>query len=942
MDTLELIFAVLGAGACIAAGILAITLLPRRRASRRALESQIAELKLLSNAVSSIASSALDEEALCQLVYKSASELVDVGNFQLGLFEGNDYVIRVRLAEGVLQPVERFNLEEGRGIVGWMRDTGKSLLVRDFQAEISQLPVQPRYISSHPPRSAVFVPMVSGDLVIGAMALQSDTPAAYTESHLRILSIISNQAAAAIQNARALTKERLRAQQMELVNEVAMQTAAILDPDTLLPRLTSAIRNTFGYYFVALCLTDAETGKIVIRSATDPRMSGVQLEIGEGLIGACVMEQRIITSDDAIHDARYIPINFLFETRSEIVVPLRLNNAVIGALDLQSDKIAAFSNIDQRYLEVLAQQVAVAVEDARLYQAEREQTWMSTALLQVAEVAGKADTLDDALASVARLAPLLTGVDCCAVLIYDAAFETFEITALYGTLSNNEQLSEGDVLLAADVPALEEMLDQHKPVMGKDSGRLSVPMLALPLVAQDQLFGALLVGQHDGAPFTRRRIDLLTGLANQAALVIDVVNANLAQQEESWVTTALLQVARAVTESSDLDAILQTVIRLTPLLVGIDVCAVFIRERSDTTLRASQAYGLGPAVQVRFSRDEFPIAAWREWFLEFERNQGMPILNPVPEAVSQRLGLTVGAALPLIANTELVGAMVIGVNHQSKMPEGRNLSILVGIAQQTALAVDNARLSREAMARQRLDQELTLARDIQTSFLPKESPRVAGWGLAAAWQAARQVGGDFYDFIALRDGRYGLVIADVADKGVPAALFMALTRTLMRAVAFTGRAPADALSRVNELILADSHSDLFVTMFYTVWNPATGELVYANAGHNPPILVRADGSLSELQTHGIALGVIDHIAPEGSVVQLLPGDVLLLYTDGITDALRQDDQEFGLQRLKAVVMASHELPADQMVSGIMDAVRNFAGNEPPFDDQTIVVVKREP
>jgi sigma-B regulation protein RsbU (phosphoserine phosphatase) len=275
------------------------------------------------------------------------------------------------------------------------------------------------------------------------------------------------------------------------------------------------------------------------------------------------------------------------------------------------------------------------------------------------------------------------------------------------------------------------------------------------------------------------------------------------------------------------------------------------------------------------------------------------------------------------------------------MPEGRNLSILVGIAQQTALAVDNARLSRESMARQRLDQELTLAREIQTSFLPKESPKVPGWGLAAAWQAARQVGGDFYDFIALRDGRYGVVIADVADKGVPAALFMALTRTLMRAVAFTGRAPADALSRVNEMILADSRSDLFVTMFYTVWNPSTGELVYANAGHNPPMLIRADGTLSELLTHGIAVGVVEHIAPEGSVVQLLPGDVLILYTDGITDALRQDDQEFGLQRLKAVVMAAHEKQADQIVNAIMDAVRDFAGNEPPFDDQTIVVVKRE-
>ena len=298
MEILELILAILGVIACLGAIVVVIVLLPRRRASRRALESRVAELQLLSNAVNRIASSALDEDALCKLVYSCAAELVDVSNFQLGLFDGSDYVIRVRLSEGVLQPVARYNLDEGRGIVGWMRETGKSLLVRDFQTEMSSLPAKPRYISSHPPRSAVFVPMVTGDQVIGAMALQSDTPAAYTESHLRILSIVSNQAAAAIQNARALERERARAQQLELVNEVAQQTAAILDPETLLPRLTEAIRGTFGYYFVGLCLIDDETSKIVMRAATHPKMVGLKLDFGEGLIGMGVMEQRLIASDD--------------------------------------------------------------------------------------------------------------------------------------------------------------------------------------------------------------------------------------------------------------------------------------------------------------------------------------------------------------------------------------------------------------------------------------------------------------------------------------------------------------------------------------------------------------------------------------------------------------------------------------------------------------------
>ncbi|MGQ9816252.1 MAG: PP2C family protein-serine/threonine phosphatase, partial [Candidatus Roseilinea sp.] len=276
-----------------------------------------------------------------------------------------------------------------------------------------------------------------------------------------------------------------------------------------------------------------------------------------------------------------------------------------------------------------------------------------------------------------------------------------------------------------------------------------------------------------------------------------------------------------------------------------------------------------------------------------------------------------------------------------RLPAGRALNILTGIAQQTALAIDNARLYRESLERQRLEQELALAREIQTSFLPREAPSVPGWGLAADWQAARQVGGDFYDFVPLQDGRYGLVIADVADKGVPAALFMALSRTLMRAVAFTGRTPSEALRRVNQFILSDARSDLFVTVFYAVWDPVTGEVTYANAGHNPPLLVRADGQLELLSGRGIALGVVEDIRIEERSILMAPGNVLLLYTDGVTDALNEQDDAFGLDRLGQTLKAVRHLPAQDIVKAIMSAVEQFACCEGAFDDQTILLLKRE-
>ncbi len=920
----------------------------RRRASRRALEQRVAELQALSNAVNRIASASLDEDALCRLVYDCAAQLVDVNSFQLGLFEDDDYVIKVRYDRGVLRAPSRFHLGEAKGIVGWMRDTGQSLLVRDFQTEMEHLPAKPRYMSERPPRSAVFVPMVTSEAIIGAVSIQSDMPGAYTESHLRTLSIIANQAASAIQNARALSREKARARQLELVAEVARQTATILNTEELLPRLTQTIRDTFGYYFVGLVLVDEEKGDLVFRSATHPSMIGARLDIGQGLVGTSAQERRMIAVADVSTDPRYICMNALPETRSEIAAPLLIENRVIGVLDLQSNRPADFTEDDRRYIEVLASQVAVAVEDARLYEAEREQSWMSTALLQVAEVARSAESLEDALTAVTRLAPMLTGVDCCALLTYEPATDCFEISALHGALSHNEHLVIGDVLLPGDVPALEEMLATRHPVMGAERGRLAVPVLALPLIAQDQLLGAMLVGQKDGGVIPRQRRELLAGLANQAALVIDAVRANLAQQEESWVTAALLQVAQAVSEQADLNDIAASVVRLTPLLVSVDACAIFVRDGNDINLRPARAYGLSPQARERFNHDAFPMDAWREWFQRIDaRLEGRPngaagqVLHPAPEIIAEGLELGVCAALPLIAKGDPVGAMVIGVDAPERLPAGRALNILTGIAQQTALAIDNARLYRESLERQRLEQELSLARQIQTSFLPREAPAVPGWGLAADWQAARQVGGDFYDFVPLPDGRYGLVIADVADKGVPAALFMALSRTLMRAVAFTGRTPSEALRRVNQLILSDARSDLFVTVFYAVWNPVNGEVSYANAGHNPPILTRADGTTEMLSGRGIALGVIENISLEARSIVMAPGDTLLLYTDGVTDALNDQDDAFGVHRLCSALAAARHLPARDIVKAIMSAVEQFSCCEGAFDDETIMVLKRE-
>jgi serine phosphatase RsbU (regulator of sigma subunit) len=187
------------------------------------------------------------------------------------------------------------------------------------------------------------------------------------------------------------------------------------------------------------------------------------------------------------------------------------------------------------------------------------------------------------------------------------------------------------------------------------------------------------------------------------------------------------------------------------------------------------------------------------------------------------------------------------------------------------------------------------------------------------------------------------VIADVSDKGVPAAMFMALSRSLVRAAALDGSTPSAALTRANRWITRDSESAMFVTLFYGVLQPDSGQLRYACAGHNPPLLFRAAGGAPiELTTPGIALGVLEEATLGEGEVAFEAGDTLVCYTDGVTEAVNAADEPFGVARLVEVVVAQQDRSADEVLAGITDALTRFTEGRPPFDDLTMVVIKRAP
>ncbi|OPX69370.1 MAG: sensory histidine kinase AtoS [Methanoregulaceae archaeon PtaB.Bin009] len=245
----------------------------------------------------------------------------------------------------------------------------------------------------------------------------------------------------------------------------------------------------------------------------------------------------------------------------------------------------------------------------------------------------------------------------------------------------------------------------------------------------------------------------------------------------------------------------------------------------------------------------------------------------------------------------------------------------------------------------RSNAELQIAADIQRSFMPEVIPQIRGFDIAARTVMAKEVGGDFFDvipfeIIALSKGTLGLLVADVSGKGVPAALFMALSRIVVRVNALWHRDPAKAIFDANNIITEDSKSGMFVTLFFGALSESDRTLKYVNAGHNPPVVVRSrDGTLEELLPTGMAIGADAHQEYASRTIPIGTGDVVVIYTDGVTDAMNAQEKFFGEDRLYTIIRENARLPAQEILDRILSEVREFSKDMPQFDDITVLVVK---
>jgi sigma-B regulation protein RsbU (phosphoserine phosphatase) len=881
-------------------------------------------------------------------------------------------------------------------------------------------------------QSELLIPFLHGDRLQGILELCGDQANIFTPAIINQYQLVATTISVAMRNARLFRSEFLGRHIRERLHEVIGKLSVELSFDDVLAHLLEEIQKFIEYEASAIWLVDntadnseddlhinsyhlaAQNINIII-SADDEqdRPDETKYLYGESVVNndtanqlftvhswtAEVIEAKEIMIRES--GAAYEPLGALLgfnQDYSAIGIPLITRSQVIGCAVLIHHLAEQYDADAISQASIIGDYASIAIENARLYSAAHDQAWMSTVLLQVAEATQSITNIDELLDTTVAILPSLIGVDACAIFLWDPSAEAFINSRSSGFDDKQSNfLEEWDISSSIDnlvdslreskIPIVlnSETIPEHIAKNIFEDYDLERDLLILfPLTTQTSLCGALLVDfTHSSLEINSsqdiwdEKYSLIQGAAQQLAIAIENLQLIKLQEEEAYISVALLQVAQAIVSLSDLDEILGTVVRITPILVGVKRCIIYLWDAIAHEYKQSQYFGFSKSelevIGTEIKPNEFQFidvihlsdqviyhllgidnspGAWKKILLEecfaIEESNVMAErelkINIDARFLNTRERLLIG--FPISIKGENLGVRVVEEEDHIKGSPSQHIrekriEIVKGINQQAAIAIKNELLQKEAVKSEIMERELQLACEIQSAFLPEEIPQIPGWDFAVRWQPARQVGGDFYDILRLDEDRYGFVIADVADKGMPAALFMTLIRTLIRAAAKDKLSPSSVLKQVNELMIPDSKNGMFVTVFYGVLSLSTGEFIYANCGHNPPILKHTqDAKLIELTRTGMALGIFSDIDIEERKVKLNKDDWLVMYTDGVTEAFSADEIMFGTERLFQVLLSHDFISSKSLLDDIENAVNEFIRGSDLSDDMTLTAILR--
>jgi len=400
----------------------------------------------------------------------------------------------------------------------------------------------------------------------------------------------------------------------------------------------------------------------------------------------------------------------------------------------------------------------------------------------------------------------------------------------------------------------------------------------------------------------------------------------------------LNDIARAISASLNAEEIMQTLIRKSLRAVNAEqgvITLVEDEEKSMKTLIRTMVSSAGaPAFHMHQA-----LIGWMHL-----NKKPLSVDNPANDArfrgVQWDDNIKTLLCVPLIVKSELRGVLTVYNKKDGQSFNTDDQRLLAIIAAQSAQVVENARLIEEEKLYIKMQQEVGLAAKIQRDLLPRSNPGLHGYDIFARTIAAQSIGGDYFDFIPKSDGRMALCLGDVSGKGLPASLLMANLQATLRGQTLVSQAPSECLLRSNKLLFESTSPEKFATLFYGIIDIEQHNIHYSNAGHDWPFLIGKDNSIQRLKTGGLMLGLIQPAEYEDERIAMQVGDLLVIQSDGISEAMNGNQEQFGEDRLQSIILQHKNRSAEEIIDTVVKEVRNHAGAHPQSDDITIMVIKR--
>jgi GAF domain-containing protein/anti-sigma regulatory factor (Ser/Thr protein kinase) len=718
-----------------------------------------------------------------------------------------------------------------------------------------------------------------------------------------------------------------RLRHLQTISEAAL---AHLEFDDLIVELLARVSGILSTDTVAVLLLDEEADELVARAARgleEEVEARVRVPLGRGFAGRIAKERRPIIIHDVAHADIFNPILVEKGLQSLLGVPLLVEGRVIGVLHVGTLTPRTFTDDDAELLQLAADRIALAIDHARLYESEREAAGQLRRLERVTEAALAHLDLDELLEVLLTRIRDLISTDTVVVQLLDAEEERLFTRATLGVGAGQKARS-----VAVGEGFTGRVAAEARPLTTDDGEEGPVAsMLGVPLVVGGEVRGVLGVGTTEPRIFTEQDVDLLERVGDRIALAIENARLYAAQREAAEQLRRLESITEVALHHITLeDEVLERMVSRVREALEVDTAALLVTNESTQTLVSRAGDGAGEqverGVEVPIGRGFAGRVAEMREPLVIEDASDFEVVSPL----LRERGVRSLMGVPLAVEDRLLGVLFVG-SVEPRHFSDRDQSLLELAGDRLAVALDHSRL---------YEREHMVAETLQRTLLPDRLPELQGADSAARYLPGEgeAVGGDWYDIVPMRDGRVALAMGDVVSHGVRAASVMGQLRNALRAYALEHYEPEMVLARLNGVTRSMEGREM-ATLLFAVYDPESGSLKYASAGHPPPLILEPDGVITLLEEgRGPPLGAVpDSLFSEGRA-QLEPGATLLLYTDGIVERRDMWIDE-GLERLTAAAAEIGDVEPDELLDRLVETL--LPGGR-AADDVALLAVRAEP